>query len=585
MLGFEKDKGLGDTVARMTHTCGIDKAAEWFAHRMGWPDCGCSSRQARLNSVYPYQRATLSVCIPTRDDWYGFWATWHALSAEITALNLMNQVELVVLDQGDADSEQSKMVANTVRTATRAQRLALVDGQRREVNVGGLLRAKYVNKTDIRGTAVGKMFSILHATGDWCIVLDSHVILETGCIPRMLKWINKRANRFARGMFHGVLTGDDYVGAYQYLDAFDPQGVPIIGDDGVFGRWHPKYDPRTDLRNGKPFVIPAGAGWCFAVNRAWFSQVGYHPLMRGFGGEEGSQALRMRKHGGEVYCHPGLRGTHRFGITSHDRANRQYGNTDQEKLRNQVISWLDAERDIEELRTAWRKRIPMHLIEPTIQQTIKEFQDWRSGMDQKIAAQKQSAEPPKLPQSLPELFERYCKEPSDINEHLGTLRTLASECQHVTEFGTRGGVSTVALLAGGPQTVASYDVVNICGEGCSSCQKKRMPCLLATLVTDTNIEWHHGVDTSTLETIDDTDLLLIDTLHTADQVRSELKHAGQVRRFIVLHDTVTFGETGEGGAPGILVAVREFLDANPQWFIRDQYINNNGLMVLARKDD
>jgi hypothetical protein len=45
------------------------------------------------------------------------------------------------------------------------------------------------------------------------------------------------------------------------------------------------------------------------------------------------------------------------------------------------------------------------------------------------------------------LGERYraaC--PSDIHEHLPTLSELARECKHVTELGTRTGVSTLAFL-------------------------------------------------------------------------------------------------------------------------------------------
>jgi GT2 family glycosyltransferase/tetratricopeptide (TPR) repeat protein len=47
---------------------------------------------------------------------------------------------------------------------------------------------------------------------------------------------------------------------------------------------------------------------------------------------------------------------------------------------------------------------------------------------------------------LAALYELACREPSDVNEHLPTLYALAKECEHVTELGTRGGVSTTALL-------------------------------------------------------------------------------------------------------------------------------------------
>ena len=37
--------------------------------------------------------------------------------------------------------------------------------------------------------------------------------------------------------------------------------------------------------------------------------------------------------------------------------------------------------------------------------------------------------------------------PSDINEHIEVLKNLADSVEHVTEMGTRTGVSTRAFLA------------------------------------------------------------------------------------------------------------------------------------------
>ena len=52
--------------------------------------------------------------------------------------------------------------------------------------------------------------------------------------------------------------------------------------------------------------------------------------------------------------------------------------------------------------------------------------------------------------------------------------------------------------------------------------------------------------------------------HTADQLTRELqRHAGKVRQRIVLHDTQIFGERGEDGGPGLLVALRAFLREFP----------------------
>jgi hypothetical protein len=50
----EKSAGLGDTVAKITNTLGIDKVAESVAKAVGKEDCGCSKRREKLNELFPY---------------------------------------------------------------------------------------------------------------------------------------------------------------------------------------------------------------------------------------------------------------------------------------------------------------------------------------------------------------------------------------------------------------------------------------------------------------------------------------------------------------------------------------------------
>lgn len=46
-------RGLGDTVATITHATGLDKLAEMYTQVTGKP-CGCASRQEALNKLFPY---------------------------------------------------------------------------------------------------------------------------------------------------------------------------------------------------------------------------------------------------------------------------------------------------------------------------------------------------------------------------------------------------------------------------------------------------------------------------------------------------------------------------------------------------
>jgi hypothetical protein len=99
--------------------------------------------------------------------------------------------------------------------------------------------------------------------------------------------------------------------------------------------------------------------------------------------------------------------------------------------------------------------------------------------------------------------------------------------------------------------------------------------------------------------IEETDLLFIDTWHVYQQLKKEFElHADKSRKYIILHDTTTFGENGEGIAStninivtgqieaiphkGLWPAVEEFLESNTKWKLKERYTNNNGLTVLER---
>lgn len=177
------------------------------------------------------------------------------------------------------------------------------------------------------------------------------------------------------------------------------------------------------------------------------------------------------------------------------------------------------------------------------------------------------------------LYKQACDTVSDINEHLPRLRELAAQCDHVTEMGMRGGQSTIALLAGQPKTLVSWDLNPL------AVISQRTADLLA-VAGDTVFQPRVG-DTLQIQ-IEPTDLLFIDTLHTAKQLKAELERhadpiANTVRRYLVFHDTVSFGLKGEDGTePGLRAAIRWFqrCHAFPIWELVDDRQNCNGLVVL-----
>jgi glycosyltransferase involved in cell wall biosynthesis/predicted Zn-dependent protease len=171
---------------------------------------------------------------------------------------------------------------------------------------------------------------------------------------------------------------------------------------------------------------------------------------------------------------------------------------------------------------------------------------------------------------IAELYFAACRTPSDINEHLPVLVVLARGCRHVTEFGTRTGVSTTAFLYSQPDRLVCYDRV-------------RFPQVDRLVLVAGRTDFTFREADVLWAEIEETDLLFIDTLHDYEQLTQELSlHAGKARRYIVLHDTTTFGETGETpGHRGLWPAVEEFL-AKGSFRLKERRTNNNGLTVLER---
>ena len=172
-------------------------------------------------------------------------------------------------------------------------------------------------------------------------------------------------------------------------------------------------------------------------------------------------------------------------------------------------------------------------------------------------------------------FDILTRTTTDINEHLPMLYFLAQQCEHVTEFGVRTGASTLAFLhglQGRPATLRSYDINDQYG-------------VQDSLTRWTRVEWTFSIcSTVAISRIEPTDLLFVDTLHNYDQVRQELAlHGDAARRWIVFHDTETFGVTGDDGGRGINQAITEWLEAKPEWRIVYRTHRNNGLTVIERE--
>ena len=199
-------------------------------------------------------------------------------------------------------------------------------------------------------------------------------------------------------------------------------------------------------------------------------------------------------------------------------------------------------------------------------------------------------------QTLDGLYDAVRQIPGSIDQHLPALRYLAQDVESVLEFGA--GMSTVAWLAGGA-TVTSVDVepmpwmepLNRLASGeagvppLGGLQRTGGPPKGGTPARLTFVH-----QSSLTFPPQPADLLFVDTLHTYAQLAAELqRHGPLAKRWIVLHDTESFGWPDSPltakyhpGDPGLQAALGEWLSANQQWRRHKIYTHQHGLIVLRK---
>lgn len=188
----------------------------------------------------------------------------------------------------------------------------------------------------------------------------------------------------------------------------------------------------------------------------------------------------------------------------------------------------------------------------------------------------------------------------DIAEHVPTLIRYGRQCKRITEMGVRFGWSTRSFLYARPEKLSSidkYEWNSVHQSGLiqtpGNSEFKKYQKLYEGVVNFT----YTLSDTTKLDPIPETDLLFIDTYHHASCLSIELdKHGNQAKKFIILHDTETFGEKGQkdkGGTfldwdttdepgTGLRYAIEPWLAKNPHWQVREVFRNNNGLTILEK---
>jgi predicted O-methyltransferase YrrM len=178
---------------------------------------------------------------------------------------------------------------------------------------------------------------------------------------------------------------------------------------------------------------------------------------------------------------------------------------------------------------------------------------------------------------VPENIEAYhfknCKTISDINLHLPVLLEYAKKCKTICEMGVRNGISTWTFLYSRPKKLVSYDI-----EYSRDLEEHKK------YAKNESIDFEYIISDVLKTEINEYDFIFIDTWHTYSQLKKELQlHAKKAKKYLGFHDVFTFGQKGEDGKDwGLIPAIMEFLQNNPEWKISYYTVENNGLLILEK---
>ncbi len=159
---------------------------------------------------------------------------------------------------------------------------------------------------------------------------------------------------------------------------------------------------------------------------------------------------------------------------------------------------------------------------------------------------------------IQEAYERLLTEPTDMMAHIAILRECAAG-KRVVEFGCRRGVSTMAMLAGRPLSLTTYDLDRTEDVGIMEGMAE---------AEGLTFKFVQG-DIHALKEVPPCDFAFVDFMHNGDSVGPAIRFLARAGcQKIAFHDTEIFGRHGDvAGTPGILDAIDAFLAEHADWRI------------------
>jgi predicted O-methyltransferase YrrM len=162
---------------------------------------------------------------------------------------------------------------------------------------------------------------------------------------------------------------------------------------------------------------------------------------------------------------------------------------------------------------------------------------------------------------------------SDISEHLTTLFFLVVEfnLKRILELGVRGGISSITLNEAASKIGGHVHSIDI--DRCEPAENK-----LKKLQLDQNWIFQQGDDIEIGEKWNkELDFIFIDTSHSYNHTLKELEI---FEPFLVSNGFITFHDTRE--FPGVLRAIKDFVNGSESKFHFYNYFNNNGFAILRK---
>lgn len=460
--------------------------------------------------------------------------------------------------------------------------------------------ARYIPYEDVVGAANAKGRVFDEAQTEFVLCMDCHVMLAPGAIKRLVEWYehNPDNNDLLTGPLvynnlHDISTHFDLTWRGSMWGIWSRAwackcgryfSIPIAAEDTVvhdlmdFGKVCPEcpdcglqypkisyFGHEAAFQNigckqigsddhGQPFEIPANGMGLFTCRKsAW---LGFNPTFRGFGGEEGYIHIKYRQADRKCLNLPFLRWIHRFLRPNGTSYPLSYW----DRIRNYVIGHQELQLSLDGIKN--------HFV--GVDKPIDE-KSWNYLLEDPIGhifAPCSGCQ--RIGNTIEEAFAWTESHPHNMGKYMPRFRDLASKCSHITAF-VKQKEFDITLLAGHPKVLRVY-----------TSDPSPVHQQLSEMAGDTSYA-NYAIDWMMLSDIDETDLLVIHSIHQADRLYAELsRFGGRVRRWILLRSTGAYGEVGEPSGPGLFVAMRKWMRENPEWSVIEHQNEDYGYTLLSR---